>query len=116
MLRFLARFLGLILLAAGFVGLVIDGDALDRQRPGESSRRSARSPSGCSRSLPADRAGGDPARAPLPVGPGPAQLLPSAGLGRSGFVLGALLIWLGRKPDEPIGYLARALKPRLAAR
>jgi hypothetical protein len=23
-----------------------------------------------------------------------------------GFILGALLIWLGRKPEEPIGYLA----------
>jgi hypothetical protein len=30
-------------------------------------------------------------------------LLPASVLG---FLLGALLIWIGRKPEEPIGYLA----------
>ena len=106
MVRFLARVLGLVLVAAGFVGLVIDG----------------------TRAI----ANGVLAFTPLGevlfrllgprftlIEPGVARhvhpflwdpvllnlsLLPAALVGLG---LGFLLLWLGRRPPEPIGYVAR---------
>jgi hypothetical protein len=105
MFRFVARFVGLILIASGFVGLVIDGtrsianSALSFTPLGEVAFRLF------------------PASFPL-IEPAVTRhlhallwdpvllnlfLVPASVLG---FVLGALLLWLGRKPEEPIGYLA----------
>ena len=104
MLRFLARALGLVLLAAGFVGLVVDA----------------------TRSIANSRASftplGELAQTVFPqtfplIEPGVRNvhpvlwdplllnvfLLPASVLG---FVLGALLLWAGQKPAEPIGYRA----------
>jgi hypothetical protein len=104
-LKFLARSLGLLLIAAGFIGLVIDG----------------------TRSIVNN------AVSFTPIGKVAGTLFPSgmAGLEGSiaqrgypwlwdpiatyvlqmpasvtGFLVGALLMWLGQKPLEPIGYLA----------
>lgn len=104
MLRFLARVLGLLLLAAGFVGLVVDatrsianetvsftplGDVaamlLPRAFP----------------TLPATVGGIHPALwDPVLVS---LFLVPAA---VAGVVLGALLLWLGQRRAEPIGYPA----------
>jgi len=105
MLRFLARLSGMFLIAAGFVGLVIDGTrsiangALSFTAVGEVGFR-----------LFGDRY--------LQLQPAVEKvhrllwdpillkitLAPAAPFG---FALGALLIWLGRKPEEPIGYATR---------
>jgi hypothetical protein len=105
MFRFLARMLGLFLIAAGFVGLVIDGTrsiangALTFTALGEVGYR-----------LLGDRYLllqpaierihpflWDPILLSLTLAPAAVFAL----------VLGAILLWLGRKPVEPIGYLAR---------
>ncbi|HEX8665584.1 MAG TPA: hypothetical protein VF744_16320 [Beijerinckiaceae bacterium] len=105
MFRFLARFAGLLLIAAGFVGLVVDGTrsiangGLSFTPLGEVAFRLF------------------PKSFPL-IEPAVTRhvhpwlwdpillnvfLLPASVLG---FLLGALLIWLGQKREEPIGYLA----------
>jgi hypothetical protein len=105
MVRFLVRVVGLLLVAAGFVGLVIDA----------------------TRSIANSRASftplGDLAAMVFPgsyplIEPGVTRhvhpflwdpvllnlfLLPASVIG---FALGALLLWLGHKPAEPIGYRA----------
>ncbi len=105
MFRFLARFLGLALLAAGFVGLVIDGtrsianNAVSLTPLGEVAFRLF------PRSFPLLEPAvtrhvhpflWDPVLLNL-------LLLPA---GLVAFALGALLLWLGRKPPEPIGFLS----------
>ena len=106
MFRFLARTLGLILIAAGFVGLVIDGTrsiangALNFTALGEVAYRVLGE-----RYLllqPAIE------RHVHPLLWDPIVLnLTLAPASVVAFVLGAILLWLGRKPAEPIGYLAR---------
>ncbi|HEY8381336.1 MAG TPA: hypothetical protein VIL09_04205 [Microvirga sp.] len=103
MLRFLARTLGLILVAAGFVGLVLDGTK------SIANSRVMFTPLGelgfalFPRQFPLIEPGitrhvhpflWDPILLNL-------FLLPASVLG---FALGALLLWLGQKPVEPIGY------------
>ncbi len=105
MLRFLARSVGLVVVALGFVGLVVDG----------------------TRSL----ANGQLAL--MPLGELAFRLFPTSfpqlgpAIGRTvhpalwdpilvnlllvpasvfGLVIGLTLLWLGRRPEEPIGYLA----------
>ena len=105
MFRFLARSLGLILLAAAFVGLVIDGTrsiangAVSFTPLGEVAFRLF------PRSFPLIEPGVTRHVHPLLWDPVLLSffLVPASVLG---FVLGALLLWLGRKPEEPIGYLA----------
>jgi hypothetical protein len=104
-LKFLARSLGLLLIAAGFVGLVIDGT--------RSIVNNAVSfaPLGKVAGIifPGSTAGlegGMMQRAyPWlwePIATYGLQLPASV----TGFIIGALLLWLGQKPLEPIGYLA----------
>jgi hypothetical protein len=105
MVRFLARVVGFVLVAAGFVGLVIDA----------------------TRSIANSRASftplGDLAATVFPrtfplIEPGVTRhvhpflwdpvllnlfLLPASVIG---FAVGALLLWLGHKPTDPIGYRA----------
>lgn len=104
-MKFLARSLGLLLIAAGFIGLVIDGT-----RSIVNNGISFVSLSGLINTF---VPGGVPslqARMSQPSYPWlwdsvmvyliqfPASL--------TGFLLGAMLLWLGQKPAEPIGYLA----------
>jgi hypothetical protein len=104
-LKFLARSLGLILVAAGFVGLVIDGTrsivnnslsfvtvegTIDALFPGGMAglqeRVAARVPGAL-----LDPIFNNLIHLPASV---------------TAFFLGAFLLWLGQKPIEPIGYLA----------
>jgi hypothetical protein len=105
MLRFLARALGLLLVAAGFVGLVVDAT-----RSLANSRTSFTSLGDLAAIL-------FPRSFPLlePAIAGQVHpflwdpillnffVLPASVLS---FVIGALLLWLGQKPEEPIGYPA----------
>jgi hypothetical protein len=104
-LKFLARSLGLLLIAAGFVGLVIDGT--------RSIVNNAVSfaPIGKVASVifPGSAAGLDAGMAQRsypwlwePIATYGLQLPASL----TGFIVGAFLLWLGQKPLEPIGYLA----------
>jgi uncharacterized iron-regulated membrane protein len=105
MLRFLARLLGLVLLAAGFVGLVVDGTrsiangALSFTALGEVGYR-----------LFGERY--------LLLQPTVEKVHPFlwnsivlnlllAPAALFAFMLGVVLLWLGRKPEEPIGYATR---------
>jgi hypothetical protein len=104
MFRFLLRALGLLLLAAGFVGLVIDGArsiANDRLAYADVAGLLAR-PLG-------ERWAGLPQAVrevhPLLWDPLLVNFL-AAPAGLLAFALGAVLIWLGRRPPEPIGYPA----------
>lgn len=105
MLRFLARALGLLLVAAGFVGLVIDGTRSIAN--GELSL----TPLGqvAYTLFPTSFPLIEPAvtRHVHPVLWDPILLnfflLPAALVA---VLLGGLLIWLGQKPEEPIGYPA----------
>jgi hypothetical protein len=105
MLRFLARFVGLLLIAAGFVGLVVDGtrsvanNALSFTPLGQVLYD--RFPKLFPLIEPAVTRNlhpwlWDPVL--LNIFLAPASIL--------GFLTGALLLWLGRPPAEPIGYLA----------
>ena len=106
MLRLLARVSGLFLVAAGFVGLVIDGTrsiangALTFTALGEVGYRLFGE-----RYLLLQPAIERHVH-PLLWDPVVLNLMlaPAAVVA---FVLGAMLLWLGRKPPEPIGYLAR---------
>ena len=104
-MKFLARSLGLLLIAAGFVGLVIDGT--------RSIVNNAVS------FVPVEKVAGV-------IFPGSMNGLEGSIAQRgyswmwdpiathilqmpasmTGFILGAVLLWLGQKPLEPIGYLA----------
>jgi hypothetical protein len=105
MFRFLVRFLGLILVAASFVGLVIDGTrsiangTVSFTPLGEVAFRLF------PKSFPLIEPAVTRHVHPLLWDPVLLNLflLPAAVMG---FVLGALLLWLGRKREEPIGYLA----------
>jgi hypothetical protein len=106
MLRFLVRALGFLLIAAGFVGLVIDGTrsiangALGFTPLGQIAHAMLREKF-------------------LLIEPGVTRhvhpwlwdpvllnffLMPAALLA---VLIGILLLWLGQKPQEPIGFLAR---------
>ena len=103
MFRFLARVIGLILVAAGFVGLVIDGTK------SIANSRVMFTPLGelAFALFPKQFPLIEPAvtRHVHPVLWDPVLLnfflLPASLVG---FVIGALLLWLGQKPAEPIGY------------
>ena len=105
MFRFLARFTGLLLIAAGFVGLVIDGTrsiangAVSFTPLGEVAFRLF------PKSFPLIEPAVTRHVHPLLWDPVLLNvfLLPASVLG---FLLGALLLWLGRRPAEPVGYLA----------
>lgn len=105
MLRFFARLLGLILIATGFVGLVIDGTraiangAVSFTPLGEVAFRLF------PQSFPLIEPAVTRHLHPLLWDPILLTffLMPASVLG---FVLGAALLWVGRKPEEPIGYLA----------
>ncbi len=100
-MKFLARSLGLLLLAAGFVGLVIDGT-----RSIVNNVLSFASLGGLVNTL---VPGGMPAlegRAyPWLWDPIVTHLIQMPA-SLTGFILGALLLWFGQKPMEPIGYMA----------
>jgi hypothetical protein len=105
MLRFLARLVGLLLIAAGFVGLIIDGtrsianSALSFTPLGEIAFRLF--PKGFPLIEPAVT------RYVHPWLWDPVLLnfflLPASVVA---FILGAVLLWLARARPEPIGYLA----------
>ena len=105
MVRFLVRVLGLLVLAAGFVGLVVDAT-----RSIANSRASFTPLGELAKTV-------FPSTFPL-IEPGVTRnvhpllwdpvlttlfLLPASVLA---FALGALLLWAGQKPAEPIGYRA----------
>jgi hypothetical protein len=104
-LRFLARSLGLLLVAAGFVGLVIDGT-----RSIVNNAISFTSVSGVmSTFFPGSVKGLEAGVAQQsyawlwdPILLNALQLPASV----TGFVVGAMLLWAGQKSLEPIGYLA----------
>ena len=103
-MKFLARILGLLLIAAGFVGLVIDGtrsivnNAVSFAPIGKVAGTL----------FPGGMTGleGSIAQRGYPWLWDPiATSLLQMPASLSGFLLGALLMWLGQKPLEPIGYL-----------
>jgi hypothetical protein len=104
-LKFVARSLGLLLIAAGFVGLVIDGtwsivnNAVSFAPIGKVA----------SVLIPGGVAGLEGAVVQRgypwlwdPIVTSFLQMPASL----TGFLIGALLMWIGQKPLEPIGYLA----------
>jgi hypothetical protein len=104
-LKFLARSLGLLLVAAGFIGLVIDGTR-SIVNNGLSFLSLA---SLASTAVPGGMTGlesriAQPSFAWLwdPFVVNLLQLPASL----TGFLLGAILLWLGQRSVEPIGYLA----------
>jgi hypothetical protein len=101
----LARFFGLVLVAAGFVGLVIDGT-----RSIVNNSLSFVSVEGLINSFVSGGVAGlhDRVAAHLPTVLWDPVLLSLIHLPASvtGFLFGSLLLWLGQKPVEPIGYLA----------
>ena len=105
MFRFLARFTGLLLIAAGFVGLVVDGTrsiangALSFTPLGEVAFRLF------PKSFPLIEPAVTRHVHPWLWDPIVTNLL-QVPASLAGFLLGALLLWLGQKPLEPIGYLA----------
>jgi hypothetical protein len=105
MLRFLARVLGLLLVAAGFVGLVIDGTRSIANSTVSFTPLGELAFTLFPRSFPLI----EPAvtRYVHPWLWDPILLnfflLPAALVG---FVIGGALLWVGQKPPEPIGYLA----------
>ncbi len=104
-MKFLARSLGLLLIAAGFIGLVIDGtrsivnNAVSFASIGKVA----------STFFPTGMAGleGNMAQRGYPWLWDPiASYVLQMPASLTGFFIGALLLWLGQKPLEPIGYLA----------
>ena len=104
-LKFLARSLGLILVAAGFVGLVIDGT-----RSIVNNTISFVTLEGTINALvPGGMAGLQQrvaARLPNAVWDPVFNSLAHLPASVTAFFLGAFLLWLGQKSVEPIGYLA----------
>ena len=102
-MKFLARGLGLLLVAAGFIGLVIDGTRSIVNN--EVALASLGTVVGTV--FPGWMPGAGAAQRSYPWlwDPVAAHLfqLPAS---LTGFLLGALLLWLGQKPMEPIGYMA----------
>jgi len=104
-LKFLARSLGLLLIAAGFVGLVIDGtrsivnNAVSFASIGKVA--GAIFPNGIA-SLEGSIAQRGYPWLWDPIVTGLLQMPASI----TGFLVGALLMLIGQKPLEPIGYLA----------
>jgi hypothetical protein len=103
--KFLARTVGLLLIAAGFIGLVIDGtrsivnNTLSFAPVGK--MISAVSPGGV-----ASLEGGIAQRGyPWLWDPIATSIL-QAPASIAAFLIGALLLWMGQKSLEPIGYLA----------
>jgi hypothetical protein len=105
MLRFLARVLGLLLVAAGFVGLVIDGTRSIANGAVSFTPLGELAFSLFPQSFPLIEPAvtrhvhpwlWDPVLLNL-------FLLPASVVG---FALGAALLWLGQKPPEPVGYRA----------
>jgi hypothetical protein len=104
MFRFLLRVLGLLLMAAGFVGLVIDGTRSIANSQVVLTPIGEMAFSLFPRSFPLL----EPAVARIhPYLWDPIVrtllLLPASVVG---FAVGILLLWLGRRPPEPIGYRA----------
>ena len=104
-MKFLARSLGLLLVAAGFIGLVIDGTrSIVNHKVSFTSISSA-----AGTLFPGGQAGfeGQVAARTYPWlwDPFVSQLL-QLPASVTAFLLGALLLWLGQKPLEPIGYFA----------
>jgi hypothetical protein len=104
MVRFVLRALGLMLLAAGFVGLVIDAtrSIANSAVTFMPLRDLVATVSPRSLAVLEPTVKGVAAVLWDPVAT-TVLLAPAAVLG---VVLGALLLWLGQKPVEPIGYLA----------
>jgi len=104
-LKFLARNLGLLLIAAGFVGLVIDGtrSIVNNAVSFESIGKVAGllSPNGLAELEGSITQRGYPWLWD-PIATYVLQMPASV----TAFLVGALLMWLGQKPLEPIGYLA----------
>ena len=107
MVRFLARTLGLLLLAAGFVGFVIDGTR------SVANSRASFTPLGelastvFPKSYPLLEPGVTRHLHPFVWDPvlQTVFLLPASVIA---FVIGALLLWLGQKPAESVGYRAQS--------
>jgi hypothetical protein len=103
--KFLARSLGLLLIAAGFMGLVIDGtrsivnNALSFASLGK--MISAVSPGGM-----ASLEGGIAQRGYPWLWDPIATYVLQMPASIVAFLIGALLLWLGQRSMEPIGYLA----------
>lgn len=104
-MKFLARSLGLLLAAAGFIGLVIDGtrsianDDISFKTIGDLVTALL------SGGVPGLQASITQRAIPWLWDPVMVHVLqfPAS---VTAFVLGALLLWLGQKPLEPIGFLA----------
>jgi hypothetical protein len=103
-LKFLARSLGLLLVAAGFVGLVIDGTrSIVNQAVSFVTIEGAAGTlfPGAVTGLEGQIAGRSYSWLWDPYLIQFLQLPASV----TGFLIGALLLWLGQKPMEPIGYV-----------
>jgi hypothetical protein len=104
-LKFLARSLGLLLVSAGFIGLVIDGTrSIVNHAISFVSLSSA-----IGTVFPGGVEGfeGQVAGRTYPwLWDSLVSHLLQLPASVTGFLIGALLIWLGQKPLEPIGYLA----------
>lgn len=103
-MKFLARSLGLLLVAAGFVGLVIDGTrSMVNQSVSFVSIEGAAGTlfPGAMTGLEGRLSGQSYAWLWDPFVIQFLQLPASV----TGFLIGALLLWLGQKPMEPIGYV-----------
>jgi hypothetical protein len=106
MFKFLARILGLLFVAAGFVGLVIDGTRSIANSEVTFTPLSELGLALFPKSFPLLEPA---ARHVLPILWDPILvhilLLPGSLVG---IVLGAILLWLGRRRPEPVGYQADA--------
>jgi hypothetical protein len=106
MFRFLARLIGFLLVAAGFVGLVVDGTRSIANATVAFMPLGEVLFSAFPRFFPLIEPAVTRHIHPFLWNPILLNLftLPASLLA---FGLGALLLWVGRKPVEPIGYLAR---------
>jgi hypothetical protein len=102
MVRFLVRVLGLLLLAAGFVGLVIDATRSIVNETVSFTPLGEFVATVLPRIYPTLQTSVTRLH-PTLWDPVLVNLVPASVLG---VVLGALLLWLGQKPAEPIGYLS----------
>jgi hypothetical protein len=105
MLRFLARVLGLLVVAASFVGLVIDGTHSIANGAVSFTPLGKLAFALFPRTFPLIEPTVTQKVHPLVWDPVLLNLflLPAAVVG---FVLGIVLLWLGQRPPEPIGYRA----------